>query len=115
MAEKPIAQICRDLLELAVIEYFNMVDSYQCHVHLRIDAEGKAYVSEDAGYSVSEAEYNREPGHVRTVKHQQGHGQFHLEEDWELTDDGMESVRTMIDAIVEDLEREGLEIVWVES
>ena len=100
-------------LESAVVEYIEAVDRLQCHVHLRIDAEGNAYCDEDAGYCVSQDEYNRVPGHARTVKHQQGHGQGHLADDWTSTDEGIEEIDATIATIIEDLERDGIDVELV--
>lgn len=98
----------------AVIEYIEAVDRLQCHIHLRIDAEGNAYCDEDAGYCVSQDEYNRVPGHVRTVKHQQGHGQCNLDDleqtGWKDSDEGIEEINSMIETIIEDLERDGFKV-----
>jgi hypothetical protein len=113
MTTKTRIKIDRDALESAVTGYIAACDSMQCHIHLRVDAEGNAYTDEDAGYCVSTDEYNREPGAAKTLLHQQGWGQNHLDEDWASTDDGMESVRNMILMIEEDLKRDGYEIEWI--
>lgn len=94
----------------SVIEYIEAVDRLQCHIHLRIDAEGKAYCDKYAGYCVSQDEYNRAPGHVRTVKHQQGHGTYQLDDEWKDTDEGSEEINAMIETIIEDLERDGFKV-----
>ncbi len=100
-------------LESAVTEYIESVDQMQCHIHLRIDSEGKAYCDQDAGYSISEGEFNKTEGHTKTVKHQQGHGQCHLSDDWTSEDDGLEEINATIATIVEDLERDGFEVELV--
>lgn len=105
-----VIKIDKPSFESAVIEYIESVDRMQCHIHLRIDSEGVVYWDEDAGYCVSQDEFNRVPGHVRTVKHQQGHGQCNLSDDWTSTDDGMEEINATMAMIVEDLERDGFEV-----
>lgn len=102
--------IYRSSLEEAIVEYLESVDRLQCHVHLRITWDGDCYVDSDAGYHISQAEYNKAPRHVRTVKHQQGHGQNHLPDDWMAEDDGIETVSIMFDDIVRELERSGLDV-----
>jgi hypothetical protein len=113
-ADPNIIQINLSSLTDAVIEYIESVDRLQCHIHLRIDAEGNAYCDEDAGYCVSHDEYNRVPGHVRTVKHQQGHGQCNLDDleytGWKDTDEGIEEINSMIETVIEDLERDGFKV-----
>jgi hypothetical protein len=107
-------QINLSSLTDAVIEYIEAVDRLQCHIHLRIDAEGNAYCDKYAGYCVSQDEYNLVPGHVRTVKHQQGHGQCNLDDSaytgWKDTDDGIEEINSMIETVIEDLERDGFKV-----
>jgi hypothetical protein len=105
--------IDRSSLESAVIDYLESVDSMQCHIHLRINADGTSHCDQDASYCVSEAEFNKTEGHAKTVKHQQGHGQCNLSDDWTSTDEGIEEIAATIDAIVEDLERDGFEVELV--
>lgn len=98
-------------LQAAAIEYLTAIDKLQCHVHLRIDADGEAYVSEDTGYCVSQAEYNKEEGASKTVKHAQGHGQCNLPDGWEEDDYfHLDTVEEFIESIYEDLKQEGIEV-----
>lgn len=106
-------KIDRDSLETAVTEYIEACDSMQCHIHLRVDAEGDVYCAEDAGYCVSIDEFNGEPGATKTLLHQQGWGQHHLSDDWTSTDEGMEEISETIRMIEENLTRDGFEIDWI--
>ncbi len=106
-------KIDRDSLETAVTGYITACDTMQCHIHLRVDSEGRCYIDEDAGYCISQDEYNRVPGAAKTLLNQQGWGQNHLDQDWADTDDGMESIYNMIQMIEENLKRDGYEIEWI--
>jgi hypothetical protein len=104
-------KINRESLETAAAEYMIAIDTMQCHIHLRIDADGNAYVSEDAGYCVSADEYSREPGATKTVRHSQGSGQCNLDQDHDdYAADMAEAVELLIDGIYEDLRHEGYEV-----
>ena len=106
-------KIDRDSLETSVTGYIAARDSMQCHIHLRVDAEGQCYTDEDAGYCVSVDEYNGVPGSVKTLLHQQGWGQNHLDQDWADTDEGMEEISETIRMIEDNLARDGYEIEWI--
>lgn len=104
-------KINRERLETAAAEYLVSLDTLQCHVHLRIDAEGNAYVDTDTSYTVSHAEYNREPGAAKTVRHAQGSGQYSLDQDHEdYAADMADAVELLIDGIYEELGHEGYEV-----
>lgn len=95
----------------AVIEYMGEVDGrHNCHVHLRIGKEGKAYVDVDTGYTISEAEFNKTEGHAITVRHARANGACSLEDGWTDGDDALESISEMIENIVSDLEDMGYEV-----
>lgn len=113
MPKTSAISINKPSLESAVVEYIESVDTMQCHIHLRINADGTAYCDQDAGYCISESEFNKTEGHSRTVKHQQGHGQCNLPDDWTSTDDGIDEINATIELIVGDLERDGFEVELV--
>ena len=99
----------------AVIEYLESIDRCQnCHVHLRLADNGELYVSTDAGYTISEAEFNRAPGHTITIRHQQAHGQCLLEDDWTDMDEHIDGLADVQDAILADLVASGVNFELVE-
>ena len=106
-------QINESSLADAIVEYVELLDRTQNHIHLRVDADGKPYVSEDTSYCISEGEFNREPGSTITVKHEQGNGQCNLAEDWAEMDEGIETIATLTTAVLEDLTRLGIEVELV--
>ncbi len=107
--------INEDSLREACKEYITACDSMQCHLHLRIDGDGDAYVTADVGYCISQDEFNKAPDCTMTVRHQAGWGQNNLEDDWHTEPDGHESIEQLFDSIVEDLKRDGFEVVFVEG
>lgn len=69
-------KINRASLEQALKEYDIGLMSTQNHWHLRADATGQCYVSEDTSYCISVAEFDGCEGAVQTIKHQSGYGDF---------------------------------------
>ena len=107
-------QINEVILRDAVIEYLEELDTrHNCHAHLRIGKEGKAYVDVDTSYCISDAEFNKTEGHAITVMHQQRHGGHMLDEEWFDSDIGIESISSMLDVVVSDLEDMGYEVELV--
>lgn len=108
-------KINEESLRDACREYLAACDTMQCHIHLRIDGDGEAYVTADPGYCISHDEFNKSPGHTMTVKHQAGWGQNDLEDDWHTEPDGYESIEQLFDSIIEDLKRDEYEVVFTEE
>lgn len=89
----------------AIIQYVEMVDRTQNHIHLRVTPDGDFYTTEDTSYCISEGEFRHAPNATITIKHEQGNGQCNLAEDWATTDDGIESIDLITEAALEDLRR----------
>ncbi len=101
-------QISESSLRDAVIKYMEFLDRKTTHIHLRIGADGVAYADEDTSHSISEDEFNRVPGHTRTVKHQSGHGTHELPVEWMYDDCGIDAIAELTGAILKDLRRAGV-------
>lgn len=98
--------------QAAVIEYIELRDRLQCHIHLRIKPNGECYVSEDAGYCISADEHTNEPDCEKTLRHEPCWGKRELPDDWQQTEHSCE-ISAIQGYILEDLACDGYDIEWV--
>ena len=101
----PKLEVNSEALRAALIRYTDLLDQTQNHIHLRIGSDGIAYASEEVGYCVGLAEFDRKPGHTITVMHRSGSGQCHLPEGWETTSDGISSIDELVKVALKTLDQ----------
>lgn len=99
----------------AMIEFTELVDQTQHHIHLRISIDGSVSVDESTSYEIGCDEFEKRDGATITIKHQQGNGQCDLSDDWYLDDAENDALETSIDDLISELERREIEFTLVGS
>jgi hypothetical protein len=85
----------KDELMIALQAYDVQLMKFTNYIHLRIDSDGKPYITEDTSYCISADEFNQREGAPITVLSGQGYGNWDSEsyetpEDQAHSDDAYE-------------------------